>query len=147
VYIPDDLADLEQGFYLKLLDRNRHVLRSFQWQGENSDRRYLKTVTRYYVKDKLASRRPWVPLPETDLPGTSRDPVSDLDLAKMTAFVRAEFSERDYLIFRLTYFVGLTARQITCYSSIGLKESGVEVVVRKVVASLRDHFNNRRGRA
>jgi len=147
MHISDDLADLEQSFYVKLLDRNRHVLRSFIWQGENSDFRYLKTVTRYYVKDKMAAQRPLVPLPETDIPGPQCDPVSEIDFDKMTAFVRAEFSERDYRIFRLRYFVGLTARQITGFSSIGLKESGVEVVIRKVIASLRDHFNNRGGRA
>jgi hypothetical protein len=54
MHISDDLADLEPRFYLKLLDHNRHVLRSFIWPGWNSDFRYLKTVTRYYVKDKMA---------------------------------------------------------------------------------------------
>lgn len=137
-----DLADLDQGFYLKLLDRNRHVLRSFQWQGDNSDCRYLKTVARFYVKDRMAARPKVLPLPEDDIPGDPPDFSIRIDLGKMDSFVQTEFSDRDYRVFRLRFFVGLTARRIAEFPTLELRESGVEAVIRKIVEKLRGHFNS-----
>ncbi|MBL8229624.1 MAG: sigma-70 family RNA polymerase sigma factor [Bryobacterales bacterium] len=137
---PEDIADLEQSFSLKLVDRQGHVLRSFSWQGEGSDFRFLKTVAIFYVRDKMVTRPRPVSLSDVNPAAQHADPTERLDIERIRDFARANFSQRDFRVFFLRYFAGLTAKQIASLAAIGLRESGVETVLRKSIERLRDQF-------
>lgn len=137
---PEDIADLEQSFCLKLVDRQGHVLRSFSWQGEGSDFRFLKTVVIFYVRDKMVTKPRPISLSDVNPPVQQADPAERLDIERIRDFARANFSQRDFRVFFLRYFAGLTGKQIASLASVGLRESGVETVLRKSIERLREQF-------
>jgi RNA polymerase sigma-70 factor (ECF subfamily) len=144
------VEDLIQEIYLKLCDGR--VLRKFRSEHEDAIFAFLKAVTANLVKDYF-KRKPnrddlLVPLedyrePEGATPAVLTPAERALLISQFEACILAvlpqETRDRDLLIFRLYFRVGLTAKHIAGLP-VGLTEKGVESVLHRLVQLLRNRF-------
>ena len=148
---PSLIDDLVQDTYVKLFDNNSKALREFECEHENALFGFLKTVASNVVHDYIRRKN-------ADIHGGGREEV---DLEKVSAFLRASSAnpnrqilfdqilgclrhlendpnfQRDWAIFQLYYFDGLTANAISRLPGIDLKVKGVESTLLRLVRYVR----------
>ena len=154
------LDDLIQDTYLKLCENDCRLLRSFQPRHEDSIYGFLKVVTSNVVHDHfksaLAAKRGGG---QTELlgepitinvktPGTDsfnavsqRLQLEHLDKV-LTQVTAGKDQEKKRIIFWLRHRQGLTASEIAAIPSIGLTTEGVESVLMRLAAIIRNHVIN-----
>jgi RNA polymerase sigma-70 factor, ECF subfamily len=158
------LDDLIQDTYLKLCENDCRLLRSFQPRREDSIYGFLKVVASNVVHDHFKSARaakrgasqteailePTLePIPiNSKTAGTdSFDAVSQrLQLERLdkvlTQVTAGKDQEKKRTIFWLRHRQGLTAGEIAAIPSIGLTTEGVESVLMRLAATIRNHIIN-----
>jgi RNA polymerase sigma-70 factor (ECF subfamily) len=149
---PDEVRDLEQEVWTRLLHRDREALRRLRSQTEDSIRAFLYTVALNVARDarrRAGARADREAADEDDLDELTdgADPeaqVADRErhLQALEA-ARAEVAdERDLLIFRLYYLDGASASEIAAVPGIGLTPKGVETVIHRLTKRVRVRLGN-----
>lgn len=154
---PQLIDDLIQETYLKICANRCRVLREFKPQGEDSIFGLLKTVafsvTQDYFRGGRAAKRGaggW----ESSLTLYAESAVArreglpqverELLLAQIDDLLRAEGEagtpDRDRRIFWLYYRHGMTSRAIAAISQIGLTQKGVESVIQRLTAFVKQRM-------
>ena len=148
---PALVDDLTQDTFLKLCDRNFRALREFHFEHEYLLYGFLKRIAINVVHDHIRKARPWDPEPE-DLdsitpivpvkPGPGEDPHTQILMAEIQRCLEEALQNqpncrRDLTIFWLYYRGGLTAKDISRLSSIGLSVKGVESTLLRLTRLLR----------
>jgi RNA polymerase sigma-70 factor, ECF subfamily len=153
------LDDLVQDTYLKLCEENSRLLRSFQPRQEDSIYGFLKVVAANVVHDHFkaalavkrgAGQSEAVAEPvqnEVPAPRHPFDLVShrlqleqiDKALRQVTA---GKDQERKCTIFWFRHRQGMTASEIASIPEMGLTTEGVESMLLRLAAMIRDYFRN-----
>jgi len=152
---PHEIEDLIQDTYLKLCAEDARVLRGLRLEHPNAVFAFLKVVAKNVVEDYFKKQENvkhggglLVPLDEAREPAGRGPPVlTPVERALLVSQVEAcllsllpqETRDRDLLIFRLYFRVGLTAKHIASLP-LGLTQKGVEAVLHKLVQLLRKRF-------
>jgi RNA polymerase sigma-70 factor (ECF subfamily) len=154
------LDDLIQDTYLKLCENDSRLLRSFQPRREDSIFGFLKVVAANVVHDHfksaLAAKRGAGQTEAITEPiqigpkmtgADSFDVVSQrLQLEQVDKILRQVTAGKDQrrklAIFWLRHRQGLTASEIAAIPSIELTTEGVESVLMRLAAMIRDHVMN-----
>jgi RNA polymerase sigma factor (sigma-70 family) len=156
----DEACDLVQDVYMRMLDDNGRMLRSFRGDADFSVKAFLARVVLNVVSDHYRSmvaekRGPAkiISIEDArdqgmDLPGEA----VDLDIASILSWIDVERlmesesdrrnAARNILIFKLHYVDGFTVKEIAQFPSFGLKESAIDAVLQ----SMRSHLKKRMGR-
>ena len=156
----EEACDLVQDVYLRLLDDNGRVLRSFKGDADYSVKAFLARVAVNVVSDhhrsiEAGKRRPAdiISIEEArsqnrELPGEG----AELDLDSVLSLIDVERlvestsdrrnATRNVLIFKLYYLDHLTAAEIAAVPTFGLKASAVHAVLE----NMRAHLKKRMGR-
>jgi DNA-directed RNA polymerase specialized sigma24 family protein len=157
--VEEQLSDLAQQVYLRLVRNEGRVLRSFRQDSELSVRAFLARIATAVVSDhfrfQTAGKRQGQVISidqarETieRIRGAGRDASSGQDsllslidvereLALASAGNRARVA-RDLLIFRLYCVDGFTADELAAFPGFRLSAHGVETVVARIRDRLRD---------
>jgi RNA polymerase sigma-70 factor, ECF subfamily len=152
---PHEIEDLVQDTYLKLCADDARVLRGLRLKHPNAVFAFLKVVAKNVAEDHFKKKyNPkhggglLVPLEEAPEPVGPGPPaltpderallITQLE-ACLLLLLPPETRDRDLLIFRLYFRVGLTAKRIACLP-LGLSEKGVEAVLHRLVKFLRNRF-------
>jgi RNA polymerase sigma factor (sigma-70 family) len=151
----DEACDLVQDIYLRMLDDNGRMLRSFRGDTDFSVRAFLARVVLNVVSDHYRSmeaekRRPAdiVSIEEArsqkkELPGEAveLDVVSILSWIDVERLMETEpdrhKAARNVLIFKLFYIDGFTIKEISQFPAFGLKESSIDEVLMNMRALLK----------
>ena len=152
------LDDLIQDTYLKLVEGDTRLLRSFQPRHEDSIYGFLKVVAANVVHDHFKSAlaakrgasqteaiREAVQMNPKTTGADSFDAVSQrLQLERidriLTQLTAGKDQARKRTIFWLRHRHGLTASEIASIPSIGLTTEGVESVLMRLAAMIRGHL-------
>ena len=149
---PQIIEDLAQETYLKLCAEDARVLVGLRLEHPNSIFRFLKVLSKNVVEDYFKKKGNLnsllAPLEQAPQPAGPGPPVlapaeRALLIGQFEACILAvlpqETRDRDLLIFRLYFRVGLTARHIASLP-LGLSEKGVESALHHMVQLLRNRF-------
>lgn len=155
-----ELDDLVQDTYLKLCEDNCRLLRSFQPRQEDSIYGFLKVVATNVVHDHykaaLAVKRGAgqaeaaiepvqyevrAPGPDSFDLVNQRSQREQVDKA-LRRGTPGKDQERNCSIFWLHHQQGMTASEIASIPEIGLTTGGVESVLMRLGATIRDHFQD-----
>ncbi len=152
--------DLVQDTYLKLCDSDRHLLRQFQPQHQDSIYGFLKVVTANvvhdYFKSVCAAKRgagqtdamtDEIHVDRTAHGADSFDAVNRrLQLEQVDKILRqvtaGKDQERKRTVFWLRHQQGFTAAEIASIPSIGLTTEGVESMLMRLSAMIRAHLRS-----
>jgi len=152
----EQLPDLAQEVYLRLVKNDARILRTFRGDSDFAVRAFLarvaSSVVQDYFRHRAAERRraDVIPIDQNrDLSG-GRDPVrhdpeapsadqilSHIDAER--ALARSETGSnrmRNLLIFKLHYVDGFTAREISTFPGFRLSREGVEAVLNRTRTKL-----------
>jgi len=139
--------DWVQEVFIKLIQSDGRVIRSFRGLNDNSVYAFLASIAMSTVADQLRSQRATrrrgnvVPFDEVpDLPTRAYESDSRvtalLELIDIENALREDQEsknpERDLLIFKLHFVEGLTAREIASISTFKLTTSGLEKVLNRL---------------
>lgn len=147
----EDLRDLEQEVWTRLLHRDQQPLRRLRRPTEATLRAFLCTVALNVARDarRRAGRRPQL---EVTQEGELADWPDGTDLETLLAdrqrhrqaleAARAEVGdeERDLLIFELYFRDGATASEIAAFPGIDLSVKGVETVLFRLTRKVRQRL-------
>jgi RNA polymerase sigma-70 factor (ECF subfamily) len=149
---PQMIEDLVQETYLKLCAEDARVLSGLRLKHPNSIFGFLKVVAKNVAEDYFKKKgnlnsllAPLEEAPEPVGPGPPELAPAERALlisqfeACILAVLPQETRDRDLLIFRLYFRVGLTARHIASLP-LGLSDKGVEAVLHRLVQLLRNRF-------
>jgi RNA polymerase sigma-70 factor (ECF subfamily) len=149
---PDEIRDLEQEVWARLLHRNQEALRRLRSQTEDSIRAFLCTVALNVARDarrRAGSRPDLEPADTADLDEMTDggDPeawAADRERQRQAwEAAREEVADdRDLLIFRLYYLDGASASEIAAFPGIGLSPKGVETVIHRLTKRVRLRLGN-----
>jgi RNA polymerase sigma factor (sigma-70 family) len=148
----DLVGDMAQDVYMRLVQNDGRMLRSFRGETDFSVMAFLgrvsvSVVSDHYRYQKAEKREAQViPIdrsrPGEVLPGEA----VDFDVSTVLAWIDVERlvdsdadrknATRNVLIFKLHYVDGFTAAEIAQFPGFDLSESGIEVVLRKLKARL-----------
>jgi RNA polymerase sigma factor (sigma-70 family) len=155
----DDARDLVQEVYLRLVEDNGRVLRSFKGDTEFSVKAFLARITvnvaSEYYRSRNAEKRGTAEIisidqarqQEMDLPeeAVKTNIASILSVIDIDRLLEAEPDKRNaarnVLIFKLHYVNGFTAREIAQFPAFGLEVSAVGSILR----NLKLHLNRKMG--
>lgn len=150
--------ELTQDVFLKLCDKDSARLRRVKVSGDESLYAYLKVVAvnlarDYFRADRAKKRGPNSYGGGLEVADRQQGPPS---LARMLSSEQGvllkevnecldivtggDMAKRDRLIFRMHHYQGFTAAEIALIPSIGLGPKGVESLLRRILASLRDEL-------
>lgn len=153
---PALVDDLTQDTFMKLCANDFRALREFHFEQDNSLYSFLKTVASNVAQDYL--RREYSPkhgggVEEVDLddamiPARPVDAHTQILLAEIQRILEEELGHepnfrRDIAIFWLYYRWGLTAKEISGISWIGLTVKGVESVLLRLTRLIRGRLGGR----
>ena len=141
--------DLVQDVYVKLVKDECAHLRTMASFCDAGIRGYLRTMASNTTADlsrKLRAENPIqvdethreLPDPKITIANTNRGLVISRVRLVLSQIVRGPNAARDLAVFWLHYRDGLTAGQIAGLPGIGLTESGVESLLRRLIRALRD---------
>lgn len=163
----DQIDDLVQGVYMRLIQDGRRALRNFKGAHDNSIFQYLAMISVNVVRDHFrgmrAVKRPKVFCSYDALVsgdgGDELDPLDAIPRAEdcplseeARVLTRMDIEEalrqvgdwknreRDVLIFKLRFYEGLELREIAKVKSLRLSPMGVGSSVNRVLKKLRAHF-------
>jgi RNA polymerase sigma-70 factor (ECF subfamily) len=158
---PALVDDLVQETYLRLCADHYRLLRNFSGEHENSLFGYLKVTAASVALDHfkaLRSQKRGGGLPLEDFEEGERQQAPTIPLSPSTAeqmVLLAEIdqalkkategpnAERDRLIFRLYYHQGFTARDIADVPALQLTAKGVESLLYRITALVRQELAGR----
>lgn len=152
----EQLPDLAQEVYLRLVKNDARILRAFRGSSEFAVRAFLARIATSVVQDYFryhgAERRKAEVIPIDQgrepwgaerLPQDSGAPSADQVLSQIDferALLRSETGSnamRNLLIFKLHYVDGFTAREIAAFPGFRLSVAGVEAVLNRTRTKLR----------
>lgn len=161
---PDDqIDDLVQAVYVRLVEEGRRAIQSFAGEHDNSIYQYLSmiavNVVRDHFREAKALKRPKVCFSLDELtekvgdgilssavvsrldgsPATNSSRTltrEELDEALERA-VRDRHRERDILIFKLRYYDGLTLDEIKCTLRLDLSPISVGSILNRIAVRLK----------
>jgi RNA polymerase sigma factor (sigma-70 family) len=143
--------DWVQEVFTKLVQNDGRVVRSFRGTTDMSVNAFLASIAVSTVSDQLRAHRairrrcqlvPFENLNDVQMPRTNTDlSVSTLlDLLDLEKALKGDDQcknpERDFLIFKLHFVEGLTAKEIAQISSFNLTISGLEKVLNRLRSRL-----------
>lgn len=143
----ETIRDLVQDVYLRLLENERQALRRFHGYHENSIYAYLARIATTVVLDHQRQASADKRTAQTNLPVRGLSPkehpfnerVTIADLTcQLDRLLEGEHKQRDILIFLLHVVDGLTTSEIASQPGMGLTQSGVESVLRRIKLKLRE---------
>lgn len=157
---PSLVDDLVQETCVKLFANNCKALREFECEHENALFGFLKTVASNVVHDhfrgshsqKRGSGREEQDLEKVSatLAGSAPSPDRNILFHQILRCLRDLTGEpnfqRDWAIFQLYYFDGLTAKEISELPDIGLEVKGVESVLLRLVRYIKGELGLERGK-
>ncbi len=149
---PEEVCDLEQDVWARVLVRDRAALRGLRDREDGAVRAFLCTVALNVARDarRRAGVRPG-PADPSLLDGLLDDPDNDPELLavdrerrnRILEVAREEVREdRDLLIFQLYYRDGASAREIAAFPGVGLTPKGVETVIHRLTVRVRQRLGN-----
>jgi len=153
VALPSVVDDLVQEAFLKLCEQERRILREFKPRNEDSFHGLLHVVTASVAKDyfrrqhteKRGGKLITLAL-DSEVPAVRRRDgnvaraVMFNELDRMLRSATRPSAERDRTIFWLYYLQGRTAGEIASLPGMDLTPKGVESVLRRVAAWLRNQI-------
>lgn len=154
---PAVVTDLEQELYLRLLAHDCEALRGLRGAGAAALRGFLCTTALNLARDqrrRLGVRRVMVAGDLEALVGDLADPGETQDrtverrertrlvLEAVERVIKGPQAERDRLIFKAHFVDGLSASEVASMG-VGLTQKGVETVIFRLVARVRDALRAR----
>jgi RNA polymerase sigma factor (sigma-70 family) len=162
----DQVDDLVQGVYMRLIKDGRRALQKFRGAHESSIYRYLMmisvNVVRDYFREMRAIKRPKIFCSFDSLMNHDDDDLNLLDalpqvesesLSESSKLLSKEdvenaikqlgqwkSKERDVLIFKLRFYEGLSLREIAKVKGLKLSPMGIGTAINRVLKKLRAHF-------
>lgn len=144
---PSLVDDLVQDTYLKLFANNCKPLREFEGDQDIKLYGFLKTVASHVVQDHIRRKKADIHgggLEEVDmekvspfLPGSAANPDRQILFDKIRRCLLKLAGEpnfqRDWTIFQLYYFDGLTAKAISELPGVDLGVKGVESTLLRLI--------------
>jgi RNA polymerase sigma-70 factor (ECF subfamily) len=162
---PALIDDLVQDTFVKLFANDYRALREFQFEDESRFFGFIKTVASNVAQDYLrksdASKRPEsrdqqdLETASVTVPDKSSSPKNthvQILIAEIQRLLEKELAHdpncrRDIAIFWFYYRWGLTAKEISEISGIGLKVKGVESVLLRLTRLVRNKLGGNYGTA
>jgi RNA polymerase sigma factor (sigma-70 family) len=156
----EEACDLVQDVYLRMLDNEGRMLRSFKGETDFSVRAFLARVILNVVSDHYRSmeaekRRPAEIISIDEARQQNRDiagEAGELDIASILSWIDVErlmesdgdrrHAARNVLIFKLHYVDGFTVSEIAEFPAFDLQDTGID----KVLKNMRAHLKKRMGR-
>jgi RNA polymerase sigma factor (sigma-70 family) len=156
----EEACDIAQDVYLRMLDNNGRMLRSFKGDTDFSVKAFLSrvavnVVTDHYRRNKAEKRRPADIVSIEDARQQGRDlpgEAVELDLASILSWIDVERlmesesdrrnAARNVLIFKLHHVDGFSVQEIAGFPGFGLKETAI----RDALAQMRAHLKKRMGK-
>jgi RNA polymerase sigma-70 factor (ECF subfamily) len=141
--------DLVQDVYLRLAANEWQVLKEFKSAPSDAFAGYLKVVAANVVMDHFRAARavrrsglePASSFELSDMSSTKQDERKIL-FDEIDMLLKKEVSERDRKIFWLYYRLGLTAKQIAAFPTIGVTAKGVESVLHRLTKFVRKRMSS-----
>jgi len=156
----EEACDLVQDVYLRMLDNNGRVLRSFKGEAEFSVKAFLARVVLNVVSDhyrtiQAGKRRPAEIISIEQARQQGRDlsgEATDLDIRSILSWIDVERlmesdsdrrnAARNVLIFKLHHVDGFSVQEIAAFPGFGLKESSIHLVLQ----TMRENLKKRMGK-
>jgi RNA polymerase sigma factor (sigma-70 family) len=156
----EEACDLVQDVYLRMLDDNGRMLRSFRGDADFSVKAFLarvvlNVVSDHYRAQEAEKRGPAKIISIEDARELGRElpgEAIDFDVASIISWIDVERlmesepdrkkAARNILIFKLHYIDRFTVKEIAQFPAFGLKESAID----DVLESMRSHLRKRMGR-
>jgi RNA polymerase sigma factor (sigma-70 family) len=155
----EEACDITQDVYLRMLDNNGRMLRSFKGDTDFSVKAFLSrvavnVVSDHYRRSNAEKRRPAEIISIEGARQQGRDLAGEaveLDIASILSWIdvkRLMDSEsdrrnaaRNVLIFKLHHVDGFTVQEIAEFPGFGLKETAI----RDALSQMRAHLQKRMG--
>jgi RNA polymerase sigma factor (sigma-70 family) len=154
-----EVQDILQEIYLKLCDQNGAVLASFSDPREAAFFGFLKVIATNtaldYFRNKAARKRgasATGPLDTTaEPPSAEPEPETRIAIQQLEELMmeqtRGVNEARDRSIFLFYYRYGFSAKAISALASVNLTEKGVEGVLHRITASIRNQLASAQGKS
>jgi RNA polymerase sigma factor (sigma-70 family) len=151
----EEACDVAQDVYIRLLDGEGRLLRSFKGDTDLSVKSFLARVTVNIVSDHYRSqqagkRRPAEIISIERAREQGRDlagEAAELDIVSILSWIDVErlidsevdrrHAARNVLIFKLHYVDGFSVSEIAEFPAFGLKESAIHLVLQNMRANLK----------
>ena len=138
----DDAADIRQEVFIVAFQN----LKDFKRQQKGSFRKWLKTITRNKVNDGWRKQRLPLAGPVPDDFPDQRESEAELSeqkllvFQKIVEFIRSEFEDSTWQIFKMTAMEGKSADEVA--EELGKKRGAVYVARSRVIARVRADFGD-----
>jgi RNA polymerase sigma-70 factor (ECF subfamily) len=148
------IDDLVQEAFVRLCDNNFRALRNFRSEDSNAFCAYLRTVAASVTTDHLRSasaqkhgsgERPVSLEALTHEPASADDPSAAIERGSLLRLVERclqSQTPRDRSIFWLYHRQGMTPKAISALAHIAVAPRGIETIVYRVTAVVRDCVRN-----
>ncbi len=154
-----EACDITQDVYLRMLDNDGRMLRSFKGDTDFSVRAFLSrvvvnVVSDHYRKSQAEKRRPAEIISIEDARHQGRDLVGEaveMDIASILSWIDVERlldsesdrrnAARNVLLFKLHHVDGFSVQEIASFPGFGLKETAI----RDALHQMRIHLQKRMG--
>jgi RNA polymerase sigma factor (sigma-70 family) len=155
----EQACDMAQDVYLRMLDNNGRMLRSFKGDTDFSVKAFLSrvavnVVSDHYRRSQAEKRRPAEVISIEDARQQKREipgEAVELDIASILSWIDVERlmdsesdrrnAARNVLIFKLHYVDGFSVQEIAEFPGFGLKETAI----RDAINEMRAHLQKRMG--
>ena len=149
-----EVCDITQDVYLRMLDNNGRMLRSFKGDTDFSVRAFLSrvavnVVSDHYRRSQAEKRRPAEIISIEDARQQGRELVGEaveLDIASILQWIDVERlmdsesdrrnAARNVLIFKLHHVDGFSVQEIARFPGFGLKETAIRDALNQMRADL-----------
>jgi RNA polymerase sigma factor (sigma-70 family) len=153
-------CDMAQDVYLRMLDNNGRMLRSFKGDTDFSVKAFLSrvavnVVSDHYRKSQAEKRRPADIISIDEARQQSREipgEAAEFDIASILSWIDVERlmdsesdrrnATRNVLIFKLHHVDGFSVQEIAEFPGFGLKETAI----RDALNQMRTHLKKRMGK-
>jgi RNA polymerase sigma factor (sigma-70 family) len=153
----EEVCDIAQDVYLRMLDNDGRMLRSFKGDTDFSVKAFLSRVAvnvvfDHYRRNNAEKRRPAEVISIEDARQQGRDfagEAVELDIASILSWIDVERlmdsesdrrnAARNVLIFKLHHVDGFSVQEIAGFPGFGLKETAI----RDALAKMRAHLQRR----
>lgn len=150
----EEACDIAQDVYLRMLDNNGRMLRSFKGDTDFSVKAFLSRVAvnvvfDHYRRSKADKRRPAEVISIEDARQQGHDiagEAAELDIASILSWIDVERlmdsesdrrnAARNVLIFKLHHVDGFSVQEIAGFPGFGLKETAIRDALTKTRAHL-----------